>query len=415
MQTRVSSASYLQLNMIIMAALGFASGLPLLLTASTLAVRLSQEDIRIQTIGLFSLVGLPYVLKFLWAPFLDSICLPVITRLLGRRRGVLLLIQLLLMVSVAALGVVSVHTLWTLALLAVWVSFLSASQDIVIDALRIETIPEVEQATALAMFSSAYRLAMVLSFTGAILLAEHTHSWPFAYAIMAACLSVGMLATFMVGEETKTESISTPFRKRLQQAGFEPLRAFIQRPGWLYILAFIILYKLGDIFTGHMMVPFIAYKGYGYREYALLGTTCGLTFALLGNFCADRLVRSRGLYAAVLIGSIGQNVVNIVFTFVDILPRASWVLGLALSAENFFWSMGTVVFGTWLSQLCRNRAFTATEFALLTAISAVGRTIFPSSAGYFVGWVGYAWFFALTALFSLPSLYLFIRIERGRQ
>lgn len=395
--------------------LGFSSGLPLLLTLSTLTFWLAEAGVDKTAIGLFALAGLPYTWKFLWSPVIDRLPLPPFTTLLGRRRGWLLFVQILLALAILALGASDPreHLGW-MAAFAVLVAFLSASQDIVVDAYRVELLDEREQGAGAAVVVVGYRVAMLAAGAGALLVAEYA-GWFWAYASMAALLGVGM-ATVLAAPEPRVvqrpaEGGATAW---LKSAVVEPFADFFRRNGVgtaLLVLLFIMLYKLGDALLGTMTNPFYVELGFTKPEVATIVKGYGLLATLAGGLLGGLIVHQRGVIAGLWICGLVQMASNLVFVVQAWIGRDLAMLTLTISAENLAGGMGTAAFVAYLSSLC-NLSYTATQYALLSSFMAQARTTLAAGGGFLAeatDWVG---FFLLTTLAALPGLFMLLWLQR---
>ena len=386
-------------------AMGFASGLPLALTGATLQVWLTESGVSLTDIGLFALVGFAYSLKFLWAPVLDRVPLPWLSAELGQRRSWLLVIAFLLTGAIALLGQTNPAVdPWRTALLAAAVAFLSASQDIVIDAYRIELLTKEEQAAGAAATQWGYRVAIIASGAGSLYLAE-AFGWPRTYLVMASLLSVGLVAALFSSEPAHP----AVYGSFIRMAVVEPFREFASRPRWLVILLFIVLYRLGDALSGGMANPFYVKIGFSKPEIASVAKVLGVVASMLGiaagGAFAYRLGIARALVAAGVIHAAG----NLAFVFQAYMGHDIHVLALTIFVENFTGGLVSAAFVGYLSTLC-HPAFTATQFALFTSLTAVGRTLFASGAGWLAEQLGWPLFFAASAVAALPGIALAIAL-----
>ncbi|MFZ3032889.1 MAG: MFS transporter [Parvibaculum sp.] len=409
---------YTDRRLVIILLLGFSSGLPLALTGSTLALWMRDEGVDLKTIGFFALVGLPYSIKFLWAPLVDHLRLPYLSKALGRRRAWLVLTQLALAIAVYSMGLVDPKaTPALMALIAIVVAFISATQDIVIDAFRIESLPEAEQAAAMANFVAAYRVAMLVATGGAVGLvswlqysgANAEAAWSYGYAGMAALVGIGLVASILAKEpEAEPAEIVEPESVvlRFRHAVVDPFIEFARRRQWFVILAFIILYKLGDAFAGHLLGPFAIDLGFDKSVYAGISSTVGLIAALSGGYIGGWLANAVGQTRGLWIGGILQAISNLIFCWLAFVGPVPVALAVAVGVESFTGGIGTVVFVGWISSLCRVRSFTATQFALLSALSSFGRTFLSASSGQVAESVGWVYFFGVSSLVALPGLLL---------
>jgi PAT family beta-lactamase induction signal transducer AmpG len=409
---------YLEPRVIAVLFLGFASGLPLLLTLSTLTFWLAEAEVDKAAIGLFALVGLPYTWKFLWSPIIDRVPLPLFTSLLGRRRGWLLFVQILLALAILALGASDPQLhLGRLAAFAVLVAFLSASQDIIVDAYRVELLEERQQGAGAAMVVIGYRIAMLLSGAGALVIAELA-GWFWAYAAMAGCLGLAMVAVLLspepAGSARPLARTSGGAHGWLKEAVVEPFADFLRRNGVgmaLLILLFIMLYKLGDALLGTMTNPFYVELGFTKPEVATIVKGYGLVATLLGGFLGGVIVNRQGVIHGLWICGIIQMLSNLVFVLQAWIGHDLTMLALTISAENLAGGMGTAAFVAYLSSLC-NLSYTATQYALLSSFMAQARTTLAAGGGFLaesMTWIG---FFFLTTLAAVPGLLMLLWLQR---
>lgn len=409
---------YLEPRVLVVFCLGFASGLPLLLTLSTLTFWLAEAKVDLAAIGLFALVGLPYTWKFVWAPLIDRVPLPLFTRLLGRRRGWLLLVQILLAAAILALGAGDPQQdLGRMAMFAVLVAFLSASQDIIIDAYRVELLDERQQGAGAAAVVIGYRVAMLLAGAGALLIAA-VAGWFWAYAAMAGCLAVGMVTVLAAPEP----SVPTAALKRggggiapwLKEAVVEPFADFFRRNGLgtaALILLFVMLYKLGDALLGTMTNPFYVETGFTKPEVATIVKGYGLVATLLGGLLGGMVVNRQGIVPALWICGLIQMASNLVFVAQAWVGHDLTMLAVTISAENLAGGMGTAAFVAYLSSLC-NVSYTATQYALLSSFMAQARTTLSAGGGFLAGSMGWVGFFLLTTAAAIPGLVLLLLLQR---
>jgi PAT family beta-lactamase induction signal transducer AmpG len=398
--------------------LGFASGLPLALTGATLTFWMAEAGADIRVIGFFAWVGIAYGWKFLWAPAVDRLPLPVLTRLLGRRRGWLVLIQALLIASILALGAADPAVdLRLTAFCAVVVAFLSASQDIVIDAYRVEILEERQQGAGAAAVTFGYRMAMFVSGAGALILAEF-YGWFAAYAAMAALLLVGTVTVLLYGEPAASAEAAARTRRDplgwISQAVVEPFADFFARNGVataLLILLFITLYKVGDALLGAVMSPFYVAMGFAKTEVAAVVKTYGLVATLAGVIAGGAVVRAVGLLRGLWICGIAQMLSNLVYIAQVQAGHDLTMLAVTITAENLTGGMGTAAFVAYLSSLC-NLNYTATQYALLSSFMAQARTLLSGFAGVIQQEVGWTQFFLFTTAAAVPALLLLALLQR---
>ena len=412
-------AVYLRPRVLIVMLLGFASGLPLALSGSTLAVWLTEANIDLATIGLFSLVGLPYTLKFLWAPLVDALDIPVLSQRFGRRRGWLIFSQLLLIAAIVLLGLTDPSVSVALVVFgAVLVASASATQDIVIDAFRIESLPTNEQAAGMAGYVAAYRVGMLVAGAGILALVawfeyrgiEKSTAWTWGYVVAAGLMGIGLLATILAREP---EGIERPPVKstgevvaRVFDTGFDAIGDFLTRRSAFAILLFVLLYKFCDAFAGVLTAPFVLKIGFDKETYAAIVKGVGFAAALIGGFAGGAIARALPLSTSLWIGGLLQMISNLVFSWQALVGPSVAALTFTIVVENFTGAIGTVIFVAYLSALCGDRAHTATQYALLTALAAVGRTVLASGGGFVAEATGWFVFFVITAASAIPSFLL---------
>ncbi len=422
-------AVYLKPRVLIVMFLGFSSGLPLALSGSTLLFWMAEVGVDLKTIGLFAMVGTPYTIKFLWAPVVDAFDVPILARLLGRRRAWLMLTQLMLMAAIALLGTSDPITAPVMvALGALLVAAASATQDIVIDAFRIESLPENEQAAGAASYVAAYRVAMLVSSAGALFLvsgfqdfgfSRHA-SWSASYVVMAALVIIGMLTTLFASEPNKSAQAEAarrdePLLPRLSRTIAGAFTDFFLRDGMriaLVVLAFVVLFKLTDALAGVMTGPFAVKLGFTRNEYATIIKGVGFIATLVGGFAGGYVARSLPLATSLWIGGVLQATANLAFSWQAVVGHDLAWLTFAITVENFTSAIGTVIFVAYLSALCRNPLHTATQYALLTALAAIGRTYLSSGAGFVAEATGWVWFFVICALAAIPSFVLLAFLQQ---
>ena len=418
---------YLRRPVLVILLLGFSGGLPLALSGSTLLRWMAEAGVNLGTIGLFALVGTPYTAKFLWAPLVDAVDVPVLSRLLGRRRGWLVLTQLVLMAAIVFLGAADPAVAPGLvALGALLVATASATQDIVIDAFRVESLDESEQAAGMASYVAGYRVGMLASMAGALFLVSaferadfSAHAaWLASYLVMAALVIVGVAASLLAREPQKSEPVEAAHArqspgKRIIETAYGAFVDFLRYRYVAVILAFVVLYKFTDALAGVMTAPFVYELGFSRDVYAAIIKGVGLAATLIGGFAGGFVARAFSLPASLWIGGILQAVANLAFSWQAIVGADAGWLTFAIVVENFTSAIGTVIFVAYLSALCRNPLHTATQYALLTALAAVGRTYLSSGAGFLASWAGWPVFFALCAVAAVPGLALLAWLQRS--
>lgn len=381
--------------------LGFASGLPLALTSGTLQAWMTVENIDLKTIGFFSLVGQAYVFKFLWSPLMDRYTPP----LFGRRRGWLLTTQILLLVAIAGMGFLEPTTqLRWMAGLAVIIAFCSASQDIVFDAWKTDVLPAEERGAGAAISVLGYRLGMLVSGGLALWLADRWLGWQGMYWLMAALMLPCIIATLLAPEPDD----AVPVPKSLEQAVVAPLRDFFGRNNAWLILLLIVLYKLGDAFAMSLTTTFLI-RGVGFDagDVGVVNKTLGLIATILGALYGGVLMQRLSLFRALLIFGILQGASNAGYWLLSVTDKHLYSMAAAVFFENLCGGMGTAAFVALLMTLC-NKSFSATQFALLSALSAIGRVYVGPIAGWFVESWGWPTFYLFSVIAAVPGLILLL-------
>ncbi len=407
--------------------MGFASGLPFPLTTSTLAYWLARDGLDKTSIGLFALLGMPYALKFVWAPLLDHSTLPGLASL-GRRRGWILALQAGLVVAIASLGGVDpTDTPLATALLVFAIAFLSASQDIAVDAYRIEILTDREQGAGAAATQAGYRAGLLVSGAGAIALADFA-SWAETFTVLALLLGASMLCVVLAREPDRLSS-QTPSRASgrassvvdatdagasppslmasFRVAFFEPLRDLATRPRWPLILAFAVLYKVGESIAAAMSNPFFVELGFSGVEIASLTKVVGLGASVVGILVGGVLVARTSIRPALVLGGCLQAGTNLLYVWLAYAGHDMGVLAVAVVADNFTGGVASAAFVAYFSSLSRG-AFSGTQFALLTSLMAMGRTLVSGGSGWLAIQAGWPLFWVCTALLALPGLLLLV-------
>lgn len=400
------SAVFRDRNLAVILLLGFASGLPLALTSGTLQAWLTVEGVNLTTIGLFTLVGIPYTWKFLWAPAMDRFVPPF----LGRRRGWLLVTQLGLIAGIAILGMMSPRTdVASMAMLAIVIAFISASQDIVFDAYRTDISSREQRGLAGALTVVGYRTAMLVSGAAALVIVAGSGwipalGWTNTYFVMAGLMGIGVLATFW-GREPP---LVAPAPRTLQEAFVMPFKEFFGRPGALWMLVLLVFYKLGDAFAGSLTTAFLL-RGmeFSLADVGFVNKGMGLASTIVGALFGGGLMIRLGLYRALMSFGILQAVAILAFMWLAMVEKSYPLMVLAVGLENFTSGMGTVAFVALLMALCDHR-FTAAQYALLSAFASVGRVYVGPVAGYATDpkYLALSWpiFFLAAFASALPGL-----------
>lgn len=351
----------------------------------------------VTTIGFFSLVGQAYVFKFLWSPLMDRYRLPF----LGRRRGWMLLTQIALVVLILALGCLTPQSdLWLMAAIAMLIAFFSASQDIAFDAYKTDVLSAEQRGNGAAISVLGYRLAMLVSGGLALWIADYYIGWQSTYWLMALLMVVGIIATLWAREPD-----TTPSPKTLKLAVVEPLRDFFGRNNAWLILLLIILYKMGDAFAGSLSTTFLI-RGVGFLpgEVGLVNKTLGLFATIIGVLIGGILMQRLTLFRALMLFGILQALSNFGYWILAVTDKSLVTMGSAIFFENLCGGMGTAAFVALLMTLC-NKSFSATQFALLSALSAVGRVYVGPVAGVLVKHYDWAIFYLFTIVAAAPGLF----------
>jgi MFS transporter, PAT family, beta-lactamase induction signal transducer AmpG len=380
--------------------LGIASGLPLFLTSKTLQAWMTVEGVDLGKIGLFSLVSLPYSLKFLWSPFMDRFVPPF----LGRRRGWLVITQVLLTLAIAFMSLQNPkNALQLVAINALLIAFLSASQDIVCDAYRTDILTELEMGAGAAVFVLGYRISLLLTGSIALILADRI-PWQMVYLCLAGLMLLTVGFTFFAPEPADDKYVPAT----LTDAIILPFQEFIERSGItraLLILLFIILYKLGDAFVGNMATPFLLQTGFTQTEIGAIQGGMGLIATIVGTLLGGALLSQWGINRSLWIFGGLQAISNLSYFILAQLGQNQPFMVIAINIENFCGGLGTAAFIAFLMSLC-NHKFSATQYALFSSLLAVSRDILVAPSGEIAKNIGWSWFFALTIIAAIPGLLL---------
>jgi PAT family beta-lactamase induction signal transducer AmpG len=392
-------------RMLVALLMGFSCGLPLLLTLSVLQAWMKETGVDLTTIGLFSLVGLPYTLKFLWAPLFDRYRLPF----LGRRRGWLLVAQLSLMAALIWLGTSqpAVHPTM-LALAALAVAFSSASQDIVVDAYRREDLPDRELGLGSSLYINGYRVGMLLASGGGLILADHI---PFSmvYMVMALCLLPGVLTTILT-PEPRVDS----FPRTLKSAVLDPLAEYFKRENALWILTFILMYKIGDTMAAAMTTPFYLDIGFSKTQIGAVVKLFGFWATVGGTVFGGIAMIRLGIIRSLWLFGILQAISTAGFALLATIGPNVAALSAVIAFENLSGGMGTSAYAAYMASITDKR-FTATQYALLTSLMGIPRVLASAPTGYLATRMGWPLFFILCTLIALPGLLLLLRINATHQ
>jgi PAT family beta-lactamase induction signal transducer AmpG len=380
--------------------MGFASGLPLLLTITVLQAWMKEEGVDLTVIGIMSLVGIPYTVKFLWAPVMDRFTIPF----LGRRRGWLLIAQIALICSIAGLGFTNPgKNPWLVAFAAFLVTFFSASQDIVVDAYRREDLSDEELGLGSSLYVNGYRVGMLLASGGGLIMADHM-SFTMVYLIMAACMLPGVITTLLTPEPIITAG--TP--KTMKEAVLNPLVDYFKRKGAILILAFILLYKIGDAMASAMTTPFYLDVGFTKTEIGTIVKLFGFWATIIGGLVGGVLMLRLKINRSLWIFGFLQAVSTAGFALLAQIGHNIPALAGVIAFENLSSGMGTAAYVAFIASIT-NKKFTATQYALLSSLVGVPRVLASAPTGYLaknIGWVG---FFIFCTLIAIPGILLLIK------
>jgi len=389
-----------QPKMAILLLLGFSSGLPLYLTSKTLQAWMTTAKVDLATIGFFSLVALPYSLKFVWAPVMDRFVPPF----LGRRRGWVLITQVLLLLVIAAMALHDPRTgLKMLAINAIAIAFLSASQDISLDAYRTDVLETREMGAGAAVFVMGYRIALLVTGGLALYLADRI-PWPSVYLVLAALMLIGIVTTFVAPEPVLREQPPRSF----YEAVILPFGEFFQRNGIgraLLVLLFIVLYKYADSLAGSMTTPFLLKTGFTQTEVAAAFGVAGLIATIVGTLAGGAAIGKWGINRSLWVFVVIQGLSNLTYYYLAVSSESRWFMTTAVVVENFGYGLVTGAMTAFLMVMC-NKRFTATQFALLSSLMAVSRDLLVAPGGKIAESLGWPTFFLITVAMAIPPLLL---------
>lgn len=406
MQQRSFTRVIFSSRMAITFLMGFSCGLPLLLTISLLQAWMKEEGIDLSVIGMMSLVGIPYTLKFFWAPVLDRITLPF----LGRRRGWLLLTQLFLMAAIAWLGFTDPKPNPLLVIFSAFlVTFFSASQDIVVDAYRRETLTDSELGLGSSLYVNGYRVGMLLASGGGLILADHFR-FSTVYLIMASCMIPGILTTLFSPEPD--QPFGTP--KTMAEAVVEPLREYFRRKGALWILLFILFYKIGDSMASAMTIPFYLDVGFSKTEIGTVVKLFGFWTTIAGSLAGGLWMIRLGIIRSLWIFGVLQAVSTAGFIILTTTGPSVPVLSAVIAFENFSSGMGTSAFTAFMASITHKR-FTATQYALLSSLMGIPRVMLSAPTGFLVEFLGWNLYFTACVIAAIPGLLLLFQFSDKRK
>jgi len=385
--------------------LGFSSGIPLALTGTTLQAWMASEGVDLAVIGVFSLVGLPYAVKYLWAPVMDRFVPPF----LGRRRGWMLVTQAALALAVGAMAFSEPKAApGLLAALSLLVAFFSASQDIVVDAWRTEVLSPEELGPGAGVHILGYRVAMLTSGAIALILADRI-PWRLVYLLMAGSLAVGIAASLLAPEP----EIQGKPPRTLKEAVVDPFIEFFARPGAVLILLFVVFYKLDVVMALALNTPFLLELGFTKTDIGAVTKGLGMAATIVGTLAGGAVVARSGMKASLWIFGVLQSVSTLSFLVLARLGHHYPMMVAAIGIENLCSGMGTAAYAAFLMSLCDKR-FTATQYALLTSLMAVTRVIVGAPTGFVAKTYGWETYFVICALAAIPGLLFLLRYDRWK-
>jgi PAT family beta-lactamase induction signal transducer AmpG len=394
-------ASIFSARMLVAFVMGFACGLPLLLTISLLQAWMKEEGVDLSVIGLMALVGLPYTLKFIWAPFFDRYTLSF----LGRRRGWLIVAQLALVLSIIILGFSDpVDQPWILASAALLVTFFSASQDIIVDAYRREDLSDKELGLGSSLYINGYRMGMLLASGGGLILADY-FSFSGVYLIMAGCMLPGIVTTLIAREPDQPEG--TP--QTLKDAVIQPLVEYFNRSGAFWILAFILCYKIGDTMASAMTTPFYLDIGFTKTEIGTVVKLFGFWATIVGSLVGGVLMLRLGINRSLWFFGILQALSTAGFAALAHMGHSIVGLSAVIAFENLSSGMGTAAYAAFMASIT-NKKFTATQYALLSSLMGVPRVLASAPTGFLAERLGWETFFITCTLIAIPGLLLLRKV-----
>jgi PAT family beta-lactamase induction signal transducer AmpG len=387
-------------RMLVALIMGFSCGLPLLLTLTVLQAWMKEEGVDLTVIGLMALVGLPYTLKFLWSPLVDRFTLPFF----GRRRGWLLIAQLSLILSIMGLGLTDPgNNPWMVAFASLLVTFFSASQDIVVDAYRREDLPDEELGLGSSLYVNGYRVGMLLASGGGLIMADHM-SFSMVYAIMAACILPGVITTMLAPEPEVPAG--TP--NNLKEAVIGPLVEYFSRNGAIWILAFILLYKIGDQMASAMTTPFYLDLGFSKTEIGTVVKLFGFWATIVGSLTGGVLMLRLGINRSLWIFGFLQALSTAGFAILAKIGYSIVALSAVIAFENLSAGMGTAAYVAFMASIT-NKKFTATQYALLTSLMGVPRVMASAPTGFLAKNIGWEGFFIFCTLIAIPGMLLLLK------
>jgi len=397
-------SAILNRRMLICVFTGFSSGLPLYILIQLIPAWLRTEGVDLKTIGFFALIGIPYTCKFLWAPLMDAYAPPFF----GRRRGWMLITQLLLLISIALIGFLNpALSLWSIAWLAAVIAFFGASQDVVLDAYRRELLPDIELGLGNSVHVQAFRVSSLVPGALALILKDHM-AWHDVFIVVAAFMFVGMVLTLCISE-TPVKYIPP---RNFRSAVVDPFYDFFNRFGamiGIQILLFMFFYKLGDNMATALSTPFYIDLGFSLTEIGAIAKTAGLWASIAGGLLGGLLMIKTGINRALWLFGLAQWVAIFGFVLIAEIGHNNVMLFIVVASESFGMGMGAAALTAFIARMT-NPMYAATQFALLTALMAVPRTFANAVTGILVEYMGWTNFFLLCMLLAVPGMLLLFKI-----
>lgn len=388
-------------DLIVVTAMGFASGLPFPLVGGTLQAWLTKEGVDLATIGIFTVITFPYSFKFIWAPFFDHFSTPW----LGKRRGWILTCQVLILIGLTMMITSTPSNLALLSVFAFSVAFFSASQDISIDAYRTEILKPKDRGLGVSFAVTAYRIALLISGGLCLILADHV-GFQLAMAIISTLLLVGIVSTILGDEPPHSQSSKIPSKSIL-----EPFRELLRRDKSLVIILFVALYKIGDAYAGSLSTAFfLRGVGFSLTEVGAVNKIGGLISSIVGALIGGVVLTRLNLYRALILFGLLQAMSNLMFILLALSGKNYTLFFATVVVENFTGGMGTTAFLALLIGLCR-RGFAATQYALLSSVASLGRILVSPTSGYVVESLGWVYFYLITFFVALPGIVLIFLIK----
>lgn len=410
---------YLRPRALVMLIFGFSAGLPFYLIFQTLSIWLREEGVSLAEIGLFAWAGFAFTFKFLWAPVLDRAPVPVLERMIGRRRAWMAVAQIGVAAMLFAMSLADPgENLIYVAAVAVGIAFASATQDIAVDAWRIEAARDEEQGVMAAMYQYGYRVGILVASAGALVIADAVN-WAFAYQSMAALMMIGFATALFAPKVEARQHVAPPRlppMQALKESVIGPFADFLKRYGGAaaVILLFIAVFRIPDFVMGYMTGPLYVDLGYEKTQIGVIRSGAGMFATMFGVFLGGVLLMRMSFMPALLVGAVGQSATNLLYSWLSLMPAKSLYLATAVVVDNIAYGMAGTILIAYMSSLT-NTAFTATQYALFSSFYALPGKFVGGLSGFVVEAVGYAWFFVLTALMGVPAAALIYFLNRSEK